>query len=104
MPQSFTGRLDAQFEAVGTEGTIYLDGSGQAVSVYRDEGGTCPDVSYAPEVRGKFTGILRDEIMHFVECVQQDKTPAVTGQDGKAAVEVVLAIAESVEKQQPVYL
>jgi predicted dehydrogenase len=59
---------------------------------------------YAPEVCGRYTGILRDEIMHFVQCVQQDRTPAVTGQDGKAAVGVACAIAESVGKQQPVYL
>jgi predicted dehydrogenase len=104
LPQSFSGRLDARFEAVGTEGTIFVDGSGQAVQVYRSDESTCPDVMYAPELRGRYTGILKDEIAHFVECVQQDKMPAVTGQDGKAAVEVACAIAESLDKQQPVYL
>jgi predicted dehydrogenase len=104
LPQSFSRRLDARFEAVGTEGTIFVDGSGQAVDIYRAGESECPDVMYAPEVRGKFTGILRDEIAHFVECIRQDKVPAVTGQDGKAAVEVTCAIAESVEKQVPVYL
>ena len=104
LPQSFSGRLDAQFEAAGTEGTLFVDGSGQAVEVYRSDGSACPDVMYAPELRGRYTGILKDEISHFVECVQQDKTPAVTGQDGKAAVEVACAIEESLEKQQPVYL
>ena len=104
LPMSFSKRLDAQFEAMGTEGTIFVDGSGQAVEIYRADQSACPDVMYAPEIYGRYTGILRDEIMHFVQCVQQDKTPAVTGHDGKAAVEVVCAIAESVEKQQPVYL
>jgi predicted dehydrogenase len=104
LPRSFSGRLDAKFEAVGTGGTIFVDGSGQVVEIYRADESTCPDVMYAPEIYGRYTGILRDEIVHFVECVQQDKVPAVTGQDGKAAVEVVCAIAESVEKQQPVYL
>lgn len=104
LPASFSKRLDARFDAVGTEGAIYVDGSGQAVEVYHTDVSVCPDVMYAPEVRGKYTGILRDEIEHFIECVQQNKTPAVTGRDGKAAVEVVCAIAESVEKQQPVYL
>ncbi len=104
LPNSFSGRLDAQFEAVGTDGTIFVDGSGQAVKVHLADESTCPDVMYAPELRGRYTGILRDEISHFVQCVQQDKTPAVTGQDGKAAVEVACAIAESIEKQVPVYL
>jgi len=104
LPRSFSKRLDAMFEAAGTEGTIFVDGSGQAVEVYRAEDSECPDVMYAPRLYGRYTGILRDEIMHFVECVQKDKVPAATGYDGKAAVEVVCAIAESVEKQQPVYL
>ncbi len=104
LQESFSRRLDARFDAVGTEGAVYVDGSGQAVEVYRSNDAECPDVMYAPEIRGKHTSILRNEIAHFAECVQQDKTPAVTGQDGKAAVEVVCAIAESVEKQQPVYL
>ena len=81
-----------------------MDGSGQAVTIHLADGSTCPDTMYAPELRGRFTGILRDEIAHFVECVQQDKAPDVTGEDGRAAVEVVCAISESIEKQQPVYL
>ena len=104
LPRSFSKRLDAGFEAMGTGGAIFVDGSGQAVEVYRNDDSECPDVMYAPEVYGRHTGILRDEIMHFVECVQKDKTPAVTGQDGKGAVEIVCAIAESIETQQPVYL
>ena len=104
LPPSFSGRLDAKFEAVGTEGALFVDGSGQAVTIYRADESTCPDVICVPEIYGKYTGILKGEIAHFVECVQQDKTPAVTGQDGKAAVEVACAIAESLEKQQPVYL
>ena len=104
LPQSFPGRLDAKFEAVGTEGTIFVDGSGQAVEIHRSGESSCVDVMYAPEIRGRHTGILRDEIMHFVECVQQDKAPAVTGRDGRAAVELACAIAESAEKQQPIYL
>jgi predicted dehydrogenase len=104
LPLSFSVRLDAKFEAVGTEGTIFVDGSGQAVGIYRADESEYPDVMYAPEIYGRYTGILRDEITHFVQCVQQDKAPAVTGQDGKAAVEVACAIAESVEKQQPVHL
>lgn len=104
LPQSFSGRLDAQFEAVGTEGTMFVDGSGQAVKLHLADSSTCPDVMYAPELYGRYTGILKDEIKHFVECIQQDKTPAVTGQDAKAAVAVVCAMAESVEKGKPVYL
>jgi len=104
LPMTFTKRLDAVFKAVGTEGTVHVDGSGQAVEIYLRNESSCPDVMYTPEIYGKYTGILKDEISHFVECVRDDKTPAATGQDGKAAVEIVCAIAESLEKQIPVYL
>ena len=104
LPLSFTKRLDAQFVVVGTKGAVYVDGSGQAVEIYLQDEGSCPDVMYAPEIGGRYTGILRDEISHFIECVLSDRRPAVTGQDGKAAVEVVCAITESLKTKQPVYL
>jgi len=104
LPNSFSKRLDAQFVAVGTEGAVYVDGSGQAVEIYLQDESYCPDVMYAPEIGGRYTGILRDEIAHFVDCVMYDKKPSVSGQDGKEAVKVVCAITESLKTNQPVYL
>ncbi len=104
LPNSFSKRLDAQFVVVGTDGAIYVDGSGQAVEVYTHDESLCPDVMYAPEIGGHYTGILKDEIAHFVECVMYDRKPAVSGQDGKEAVTVVCAIAESLKTKQPIYL
>ena len=104
LPNSYSKRLDAQFVAVGTEGAVYVDGSGQAVEVYLQDESSCPDVMYAPEIHGRYTGILRDEIAHFVECVMYDRKPLISGQDGKEAVEVVCAITESLKIGQPIYL
>jgi myo-inositol 2-dehydrogenase/D-chiro-inositol 1-dehydrogenase/scyllo-inositol 2-dehydrogenase (NAD+) len=36
------------------------------------------------------------ELEHFVQCVQQDRTPRVTGVDGQRAVEAVVAVNESI--------
>lgn len=104
LPSSFFKRLDAQFEAVGTEGAIFVDGSGSLVEIYGKQANPVPDVMYAPEINGKLVGILKDEISHFVDCVRYDKTPAVTGYDGKMAVEVACAIMESLEKQDIIYI
>jgi myo-inositol 2-dehydrogenase/D-chiro-inositol 1-dehydrogenase/scyllo-inositol 2-dehydrogenase (NAD+) len=41
------------------------------------------------------------EMEHFVQCVQQDETPRVTGVDGQRAVEAVVAVNESVRTGQP---
>ena len=36
-----------------------------------------------------------DEIQHFVDCVEGDTQPLVTGTDGKRAIEIGFAILES---------
>ena len=38
-----------------------------------------------------------DELLHFVDCIREDKEPCVTGEDGKKALEVGLAILKSGE-------
>jgi len=55
-----------------------------------------------PELFGERVGILRDEILHFVRCVIHDRQPIVSGQDGKAAVQVACAIQESYQTGRPV--
>jgi UDP-N-acetylglucosamine 3-dehydrogenase len=38
---------------------------------------------------------LKLELLHFIDCVQNDKKPRVSGEDGKHALEVALAAVES---------
>lgn len=38
---------------------------------------------------------LKLELLHFIDCVQHDKEPLVSGQEGKHALEVALAAEES---------
>ena len=44
------------------------------------------------------------EIRHFLDCVQSGKTPGVTGEDGRKAIELCLAIQEAVRSGRPVTL
>ena len=104
LPETYVGRLDAEFKIIGTKGAVYVDGSGWSVGIYTEEKGWCPNVHYTPTVNGRTVGILRDEIDHFVDCVRRDQSPMVTGEDGKAAVELACAIVESAQKGAPVYL
>jgi len=46
----------------------------------------------------------RREIEHFVKCVLEDQTPAVSGVDGKAALEIALAAYRSSQEGRPVSL
>lgn len=101
LPESHPRGLDARFDAVGTGGALYVDGSGGSV-VVAHERVEQPALWYVPELFGERAGILRDEIAHFVRCVREDREPVVGGQDGKAAVQVACAIQESYQTGRPV--
>jgi predicted dehydrogenase len=42
---------------------------------------------------------IHEEIKHFIECVQEDKTPISSGTDGKKALEIALAAIDSIRTQ-----
>jgi myo-inositol 2-dehydrogenase/D-chiro-inositol 1-dehydrogenase/scyllo-inositol 2-dehydrogenase (NAD+) len=42
------------------------------------------------------------EDKHFIQCILEDKQPAVSGWDGRAAVEVVNAGNKSITQNRPV--
>ncbi|HID08330.1 MAG TPA: Gfo/Idh/MocA family oxidoreductase [Armatimonadetes bacterium] len=96
LPESFPGRLDAQFEAVGTTGTIYVNGSSEVMTIAHERIEQ-PELFYAPEVLGECTGILMNELRHFINCVRYGTPPLITGNDAKTAVEVACAIKRSYE-------
>lgn len=52
--------------------------------------------------RNLFKDAYLAEMEHFVECVLQDKQPRVTGVDGRKAVEMVVAVNESLRTGQPI--
>lgn len=108
LTDSYPGRLDARFEAMGTDGSVQVNGGSENVTIVHapsmPQPVECPELFYAPEVHGQRVGILRDEVHHFLRCVVEDRTPIVGGQDGKAAVEVACAIQRSLEIGQVVEL
>jgi UDP-N-acetylglucosamine 3-dehydrogenase len=94
LPESHPRGLDARFDVVGTAGAVYVNGTGDSVSVIHERL-SHPPLHYAPELLGARVGILRDEIAHFCRCVLDDRRPFVSGEDGRAAVQVACAIQES---------
>jgi predicted dehydrogenase len=47
---------------------------------------------------------IREEIRHFIECIQEGGTPLATGIDGREAVRIALAVIESSREKRPVQL
>lgn len=93
------GGMDDCSEVYGTGGVIYADlFMGNAAITYSKEG-----YGYAMEKADTTAGwsftVFEEafnqgypqELKHFIECVQQDKTPLVTGEDGRAVLEIIYA-------------
>jgi predicted dehydrogenase len=97
------GGMDDRAEVYGTHGVAYADLlHGNAIETYSAVG-----YDYAVEKAGSTKGWsftiyeeawnygFHGEMAHFVDCVQNDRPPLVTGEDGRAVLEVVMAAYES---------
>ena len=93
------GGMDDRSEVHGTGGVIYADlFMGNASIAYSKNG-----YGYAMEKADTTTGwsfpVFEEvfnqgyphELKHFIECVQQNKQPVVTGDDGRAVLEIIYA-------------
>jgi predicted dehydrogenase len=97
------GGMDDRIEVYGTHGVSYADlFQGNSALTYSATG-----YNYAAEKAGTTVGwtfTMYDEafnqgypqeLAHFADCVLNDKEPLVTGEDGRAALEMICAAYES---------
>src|SRR5882672_8190488 len=97
------GGMDDRAEVHGSKGVAYADLlHGNSIETYSTEG-----YDYAVEKAGSTKGwsftIFQEEwnygfpqeMEHFVDCVQNDKNPRVSGEDGRAVLEVIFAAYQS---------
>lgn len=97
------GGMDDRAEVHGSKGVAYADLlHGNAIEAYSSTG-----YGYAVEKAGSTIGWsypiyeeawnygFPQEFAHFVACVKNDLQPLVTGEDGKAVLEVIFAAYES---------
>ena len=89
-------------ELVGDRGLMDVDPYSQ-VKVAR-EGGAWETVYDYTRVQDPRQKAFSDEVRDFVRCIVDDTPPPVTGEDGRAAVEVALAAYVSSETGQAVRL
>lgn len=106
------GGMDDRAEVHGSEGVAYADLlHGNSIKTYSLKG-----YDYAVEKAGSTKGWsftmyeeawnygFPQEMAHFVDCVQNDKLPQVTGEDGRAVLEALLAAYESARTGRKVAL
>jgi predicted dehydrogenase len=92
-----------RLELYGTKGTIIEDHMWEQPLMYcsnqpgfETEGWVKPKVEHAP-FPGYYSISFRNEVEHFVDCVLNDTQPKVTGEDGRAALNLALLAYKSVK-------
>jgi predicted dehydrogenase len=106
------GGMDDRVEIYGTGGVVYADlFLGNSALTYSESG-----YGYAMEKAGSTKGWTftmfeeafnqgyPQELKHFIECVREDKPPLVTGEDGRAVLEIMNAAYQSARTGQKVPL
>ncbi len=106
------GGMDDKSEVYGTGGVVYADlFMGNAAISYSKNG-----YGYAMEKADTTVGwsftVFEEafnqgyphELKHFIECVQQNTTPVVTGEDGRAVLEIIYAAYASAAEGKKIML
>lgn len=106
------GGMDDRVEVYGTQGVIYADlFQGNSALTYSETG-----YGYAMEKAGSTRGwtftIFEEafnqgypqELHHFIQCVREDLEPRVTGEDGRAVLEIMCAAYASARTGQRISL
>jgi UDP-N-acetylglucosamine 3-dehydrogenase len=101
LPDGSPSVMSALFEAVGTEGSVEIDGAWNGVDLIA--GGRLQTCSGGP-VRDRIVGPLVDEVNDFALCIAEDRAPAVAPEEAREVVRVVCAIHESMRSGRPVDL
>ncbi len=87
---------DARAEVLGNQG-VMLIGELQDAAIVSCTKSTGLVASNFPGWRERFREAYIAEARHFVECILNEQQPTVTGEDGKGALEGVLAANRSIQ-------
>ena len=75
------------FTVIGSQGIAEVDCIGQTLKIF--------DQEWIRDAKIEKDEPLKLELMHFIDCVQHDRKPLVSGENGRHALAVALAAVES---------
>jgi len=105
LPDDVGSQVNSKLEVLGTKGLIRIEGGAEpALAIFGKNGWRYPDIFHWPVVAGEMQGCLRQEIDHFLACIENDREPAIPVRESRDAVRLVLAAIESFSSKNVVYL
>lgn len=94
---------DQRLEVLGTTGAVMANNESTNTISFADAGGfRSPQLPYF--FMHRYADAYVAEVRAFIECVRENKPPAVTGRDGRIAVIIAQAAIKSWKENRPVQL
>jgi len=103
LPETLPMIVDVKYEVIGSAGALYLDWHDQGLHQVTPAAYQHPIVA-GLDVHGRPTGMSVWMLDSFITCVQEQKQPVTTLDDGLAAVRIVEAIHRSADSGQVIEL
>ncbi len=103
-PSSWGGFGDVCLELIGEKGSLYLDYRPMGLQAVDAEGWKFPDTLHWPQLHGEVVGDVLEEDRYFLRVLKGERPLLSTAEDGRNALEVVLAAQRSVREDRPVSL
>ena len=99
------GVVDASLEVVGTKGSSFLKTYEPSLTINDAQGSYHPDLAFWPQIDGRTTGALREEIWDFIQELLGESYAQVDSlEDAIHVQEICEAAVESEKSGQKVYI
>ncbi len=103
-PSDWGGFGDVCMEVIGEKGSLYVDYRPMTLVGVDDEGWKFPDTLHWPQLHGEVVGDVLEEDRFFLRALHGGHEILSTAEDGRKALEVVLAAQKSVREGESVRL
>ena len=103
-PSTWGGFGDVCLELIGEKGSLYLDYRPMGLAAVDAEGWKFPDTLHWPLLHGEVVGDVLEEDRYFLRVLRGEAPIISTAQDGRNALQVVLAAMRSWKEDRPVLL
>jgi predicted dehydrogenase len=101
IPNSWPSLVDARMMLQGSEGRIDLNLSNEGVQAASDAYAFV-SAGRRLDVHGKLRGFIIESRQHFVDCILDDRSPLVSGEDGLVVTAMIEAVERSLNEGRPI--